>query len=74
MGARLKLARKVRGFVSSYDFGSTFGFVPSTLASHEAGNNPVNERMMQAYAEALTLSSSWLARGDFPSGLKPRIG
>lgn len=69
VGARLKLARKVRGFVSSYDFGSAFGFVPSTLASHEAGNNPVNERMMEAYAEALTLSPSWLARGDFPSGL-----
>lgn len=69
VGARLKLARKVRGFVSSYDFGGAFGFVPSTLASHEAGNNTVNERMLEAYAEALTVSTTWLARGEFPSGL-----
>lgn len=69
VGARLKLARKVRGFVSSYDFSGAYGFVPSTLGSHEAGNNPVNERMMEAYAEALTVSASWLARGEFPSGL-----
>lgn len=69
VGSRLKLCRKVRGFISSYDLSAAYGFVPSTLASHEAGNNPVSERMMEAYAEALMVSKSWLARGDFPSGL-----
>lgn len=68
VGARLKLARKARGFGSSFDFGAAYGFAPSTLGSHEAGNSPVKERMIEAYAEALAVSTSWLARGDFPSG------
>ncbi|TWI76482.1 hypothetical protein IQ16_00723 [Bradyrhizobium huanghuaihaiense] len=69
VGARLKLARKVRGFVSAYDFSVASGIVQSTVGSHEAGNSPVNDRMAEAYAEALGISVSWLARGALPSGL-----
>jgi hypothetical protein len=68
-GARLKLARKVRGFASAFDLSAAYGFVLPTLASHEAGNNPIKERMAEAYAEALGVSASWLTRGELPSGL-----
>jgi hypothetical protein len=69
VGARLKLARKVRGFARAFDFGMKYGFVLSTLGSHEAGINTISERMAEAYAEALGISSTWLLRGTLPSKL-----
>lgn len=69
VGARLKLARKIRGFASAFDFSVAFGFVLPTLSSHEAGINTVSERMAEAYSEALGVSSAWLLRGELPSQL-----
>ncbi|WP_375157913.1 helix-turn-helix transcriptional regulator [Bradyrhizobium sp. RDT46] len=69
VGARLKLARKVRGYASAYEFSVASGIVQSSYGAHEVGNSPVNERMAEAYAEALSVSARWLTRGELPTGL-----
>lgn len=70
---RLRLSRRLLGFLSTSDAAAATGLKRTTLSAHETGQNAISERMAHLYGEAFGVDSRWLRTGALPSGYPSEI-
>jgi transcriptional regulator with XRE-family HTH domain len=65
---RLRLARRLAGYVSTTDAAAETGLKRTTLSAHETGQNSISQKMARLYGQAFGVSPAWLLTGETPSG------
>lgn len=60
---RLKLARKLRGYLRSKDFAERFNVPYSTYSQHEVGSRSMSTKVLFEYSDMLGIRPEWLLTG-----------
>lgn len=66
ISARLRMARAAAGYTSASEAVDRFGWNYATYSGHENGNRGVRLEVLQRYAAAFKVSTSWLLEGQVP--------
>lgn len=61
--ARLRAARKIAGYRSSFDFSKKFNIPKSTYSQHESGSRIPKDVALEQYADYLGVNFNWLRYG-----------
>lgn len=64
VGSRLRQARTLAGFKSCAQAARALGLAPSTIRSHERGQNGLSAQAASRYAEHYGVEPVWLLYGD----------
>jgi hypothetical protein len=70
---RLRLARRLAGYLSTTDAAEASNLRRTTLSAHETGQNAISEKMAHLYGEAFGVDGLWLRTGNLPSAYPSEI-